>query len=159
MSEYAKGTSVPADRSRTEIERTLVRFGADQFMYGWEGSRALIQFRAEGKVIRFVLPLPDQDDPRFTHTPAQRKRRTHEATIHEWEKATRQAWRALAMIVKAKLVAVEDGITEFESEFLAHIVLPDGSTVGGWILPQIEHVYATEEMPLALPTGITEEAK
>lgn len=157
MSEYAKGTSVSADRSRTEIERTLMRFGADQFMYGWEEARAVIQFRARGKLIRFVLPLPDQDDPRFTRTPSLGKSRTHEASMKEWEKGTRQAWRALAMIVKAKLVAVEDGITEFESEFLAHIVLPDGSTVGGWILPQVEQAYETGKMPMALPAGIVED--
>lgn len=30
----------PADRSRSEIERTLTRYGARQFMYGWDENRA-----------------------------------------------------------------------------------------------------------------------
>lgn len=153
MSDYAKGTTVPADKSRSEIERTLQRFGADQFIYGWEPERAVIQFRARGKLIKFELPLPSQDDPRFTHTPSRGTRRDSAAALREWERATRQAWRALAMIVKAKLVAVEDGIVEFESEFLAHIVLPDGQTVGGWMLPQVDEIYASGRMPLALPVG------
>jgi hypothetical protein len=33
---YASGTSVTQDRSRTEIEQTLVRYGASAFMYGTE---------------------------------------------------------------------------------------------------------------------------
>jgi hypothetical protein len=34
MARYASNTDVPSDRSRAEIERTLVRYGADEFMYG-----------------------------------------------------------------------------------------------------------------------------
>ena len=31
MSKYASGTDVPAEKSRMEIERTLTRYGADEF--------------------------------------------------------------------------------------------------------------------------------
>ena len=31
---YAQQTQVSTDKSRAEIERTLQRYGADQFMYG-----------------------------------------------------------------------------------------------------------------------------
>lgn len=53
---YAKDTSVPVDRSKAEIERILIRYGADGFMYGWEGNSAMILFRVRGKMLRFVLP-------------------------------------------------------------------------------------------------------
>lgn len=46
---------------------------------------------------------------------------------------------------------VEAGITEFETEFLAHIVLPDGETVGSWMRPQLERAYAVGRMPELLP--------
>jgi hypothetical protein len=36
MSRYASETSVSQDRSRAEIERTLQRYGADMFSYGWK---------------------------------------------------------------------------------------------------------------------------
>ncbi|WP_242394821.1 hypothetical protein [Anaeromyxobacter oryzisoli] len=36
MGRYAQGTSVPMERSRAEIERTLVRYGASGFAYAWE---------------------------------------------------------------------------------------------------------------------------
>ncbi|WP_198651245.1 hypothetical protein [Salinicola sp. CPA57] len=64
-----------------------------------------------------------------------------------WEQACRQRWRALALVIKAKLEAVESGITMFEEEFLAHIVLPNGGTVGGWMLPQIKKSYDSGSMP------------
>ena len=34
MTKYAAQTEVTSTRSRDEIERTLERYGADQFMYG-----------------------------------------------------------------------------------------------------------------------------
>lgn len=34
---------------------------------------------------------------------------------------------------------------------MAHIVLPDGSTVGQWMAPQIEQAYTTGRMPSMLP--------
>jgi hypothetical protein len=65
----------------------------------------------------------------------------------EYEQVVRQKWRALALAIKAKLEAVASGITEFESEFLSHIVLPDGRSVGDWMRPQIATAYANHNMP------------
>lgn len=58
---------------------------------------------------------------------------------------------ALALVVKAKLEAVESGISTFEQEFMAHIVLPNGQTTGQWMIPQIEAAYKTGTMPALLP--------
>lgn len=150
MTRYAANTEVSSDRSRAEIERTLQRYGADQFMYGWEHGRAAIGFRMNDRQVRFVLPMPDRYDHEFTLTPTGRKRSDSQAH-QEWEKACRQRWRALALVVKAKLEAVESGITEFEDEFLAHIVLPDGTTAGTWMRPQIADAYERGVMPSMLP--------
>jgi hypothetical protein len=67
------------------------------------------------------------------------------------DQAIRQRWRALLLVIKAKLEAVQGGITEFDAEFLPHIVLPDGQTVGDWIIPQVNTAYELGEMPQALP--------
>lgn len=149
MSRYAENTGVSAAASREEIERILARYGADAFMYGWEGSRALVQFRAKGRYIRFVLPLPSRDERRFTHH--SRGARAPEQAAKEWEQATRQRWRALALVIKAKLEAVETGIAEFEDEFMANIVLPDGQTVSRFMRPQIALAYERGEVPTMLP--------
>lgn len=127
---YAADTSVTADRSRAEIERTLVRYGARSFMYGWEDGRAVLGFVVGGRNVRFILPLPDRTSPEFTRTPSKRQARTESAAEAAFEQAVRQRWRALALVIKAKLEAVEAGIVTFDDEFLAHLVLPSGSTVG-----------------------------
>ena len=150
MTTYAAQTDVSADRSRAEIEATLTRYGADQFMYGWDQDKAVIGFRAEGRQVRFVLVMPDKGAPEFTQTPTGRQRKP--AAAHkEWEQATRQRWRALALVVKAKLEAVESGISGFEDEFLANIVLPNGSTVAEFMSPQIAEAYSSGAMPSGLP--------
>lgn len=144
MSRYAANTSVSVERSRAEIESTLVRYGASSFMYGWDVKGAMIAFvvNAEGgqqRQVRFHLPLPSRDETRFTQH--SRGRRTPEAAEGLWEQACRQRWRALALVVKAKLEAVETGIATFEDEFLAYIMLPEGQTVGQWIGPQLHDAY------------------
>lgn len=151
MARYAENTSVSTEKSRGEIERTLQRYGATGFMYGWQGDRAAVQFDMHARRIRFELPLPDPKDRAFTQTPNGRRTRTPAQAAEAWEQACRQRWRALSLAIKAKLEAVECGITDFESEFLAHIVLPGGQTVGRWMLPQIAETYQTGRMPPLLP--------
>lgn len=151
MARYAEQTTVSSEASRSEIERTLARYGADQFIYGWDGDRAMVGFRMQGRMIRFLLPMPDRDSREFTHTPTQGNLRSPEAQQKLVEQAMKQKWRALLLIIKAKLEAIDSGITEFEDEFLAHIVLPDGQTASTWLRPQIASAYETGNMPKLLP--------
>lgn len=146
MSRYAENTSVPTEKSRAEIERTLARYGCDAFMYGQSGGTAVVQFDAHDRRIRFNLPLPDPADAAFTQTPTGRTRSDKQAR-DAWEQACRQRWRALALAIKAKLEAVEAGISDFEQEFMANVVLPGGQTVGDWMAPQIARAYTTGNMP------------
>jgi hypothetical protein len=156
VSRYAENTSVSVESSRAEIERTLQRYNAASFAYGWDQERALIEFSHEERRIRFVLPLPDKNEKQFTHTPGRGNRRSETDAYKAWEQACRQRWRALALAIKAKLEAVEAGITTFEDEFMAHIVLPDGSTFGRWARPQIAKVYEENSMPSMLALGVGE---
>lgn len=148
MSTYAKDTTVSTEASRMEIERTLRRYKADAFAYGTEGRRASIMFRMSDRQVRFVLTLPDPADRAFTQH--SRGWRTPEAAEKAWEQACRQKWRALALVIKAKLEAVSAGITTVEDEFLANTMLPDGSTVGQWAKPQLDDVYRLGHMPQGL---------
>lgn len=150
MTRFAATTEVSSARSREEIERTLERYGADQFLYGWQDGSAVVGFRMEDRNIRFVLKLPAKTDRAFTHH--SRGARTPEAALKEWEQAVRQRWRALALVIKAKLEAVESGISVFEDEFLANIVLPGtGETAGAWMKPQIAEAYRVGTAPALLP--------
>lgn len=152
MARYAAGTEVGSDRSRSEIERTLKRYGATAFAYAWEGQMATIAFKLADRQVRFRLPLPDPQAREFTLTPTGKER---SATVAEeaYEQAVRQRWRALALVIKAKLEAVEAGISTVEQEFLNAVLLPDGRTVGEWIGPQLGAVYARGEMPALMPGG------
>lgn len=121
---YATSTSVPVDRSRAEIESLLRRYGASQFVSGWNVSRAAIGFVIGKLSVRFELPLPNpNDDDVFAKTPAGRRRRNAADQMRAWEQACRSRWRALLLVIKAKLEAVEVGISTVEQEFLAWTVV------------------------------------
>lgn len=149
---YAADTSVSSDRSRNEIERTLQRYGATSFAYGWQDARAMIGFVAKDRRIQFVLPMPDRNDKAFTLTPTRRARTATQAQA-AYEQAVRQRWRALALVIKAKLEAVEAGIVTFEDEFAMHMVLPDGSRAGDVVVRAIDAAYSTGVVPPLLAIG------
>ena len=167
MAQYAETTEVPSDRSRAEIERTLERYGATAFMYGWDIQRAVISFDVTGRRYRIALPLPEKGDLTFTHSPTGRQRTSASANT-AFEQAKRQRWRALALWinpparfngrgVKAVLEAAASGIITIEDAVrsvaspLPFTVLPNGQTAGQWLAPQIEKVYLTGYMPALLP--------
>lgn len=153
MAKFAENTSVSVEKSRAEIETLIVRYGATSTAFMNAPGRALIMFEAKGRRIMFELPLPDREEKRFQRDgrgsvrgPAQR--------LAAWEQACWQRWRALALVIKAKLEAVESGITSFEDEFLAHVVMPDGQTVATHIKPRIAAAYEQQAMvPLLPPPG------
>lgn len=128
MGTYAASTDVTSDKSRAEIERTLTRYGATHFGYMSEPGRALVAFQKDGRQVRFVIPLPDRASRDFTLTPTGRQA-SPDAASRAYEQAIGQKWRALALVVKAKLEAVESGIAEFDQEFYGYVVLPSGRTV------------------------------
>lgn len=151
MSRYAENTSVSAEKSRAEIEASLRRYGADQFAYMTSRTEARVGFVAQGRQVQFRLEMPDPNDRQFTHTPERKNARSPQQAEAAWEQATRQRWRALALVIKAKLEAVEAGITEFDDEFLAHIMLPNGQTIGQSLKPQLDEVYSSGRMLELMP--------
>ena len=51
------------------------------------------------------------------------------------------AWRAFVLLVKAKKVAIEQGISTVEREFFADTVMPGGSTLYDHHAELIAHNY------------------
>ena len=135
MSRYAQNTSVSVSKSKAEIEDTLNRYGCSGFASGYKDDLAFIAFEMSERQCKFILPMPPKSDYSKTE---KGKNRTADATHKAWEQACRQRWRALALAIKAKLEAVECGIVTFDQEFLAHIVGPNGRTVGQTVIPAIE---------------------
>jgi hypothetical protein len=123
---YAATTKVPIVQSRNELERTLERYGADQFVYGSDAEGWVVRFRAHERFVQMRIDKPDD------------------------EREQRQRWRALNLVVKAKLESIESGLETFEQAFLANVVLPDGSTVGEFIAGDLEEAYSSGLMPKRL---------
>jgi hypothetical protein len=122
---YAARTRVPADRTRLEIEALMRKRGADQFFSGADKDRAILAFRIKERHMRFTLPLG-----------AARS-----------EQTVRSRWRALLLVIKARLEAIDLGIMSFEDAFLADIILPDKRTVAEVMRPQIAAAYESGTMP------------
>lgn len=149
MAPYAKGTGVTVSASIDEIRKTVRRFGAGAFQSGESDDAGMIAFEAQGRKVRFRLRLPSRHDRRFTHQKINQfggeSMRKPEAADRVWEQACAESWRALAAVVKAKLVAVEAGIVTFEEEFLAHVIMPSGRTVHEEISQNIALSYQSGE--------------
>lgn len=149
---YAADTDVPVSRSRDELERTLERYDATGFAYGKKNDRAVVQFEMRDRRVRITLPLPDPRDDGFWKTPTGLGR-TEKSAAKLYEQEVRRRWRALNLVVKAKLVAIASGIATFDDEWLAYFVLPDGTTIGEKIEPQLPHTLVSGGLPPLLPGG------
>jgi hypothetical protein len=117
---------------------------------------AFVAFDIGGRQIRLRIPLPTEAS--FRAEEPRGWRRWAEARRRDWVRArldqiSRERWRALVLLVKAKLELVELGLSTLEREFLADVVLPDGQTVGEWVSPQIERAYEAGTMPPLLPAA------
>jgi hypothetical protein len=130
---FAADTKVPVSQTRAEIERLLDKHKASQYgtAIDYDKGSARVQFKLRERVVRFTVTLPDRkklgDGDRF-------------------ERANRQRWRALLLVLKAKLESFESGIETFEEVFLAQIVLPDDHTVADFVVPQVKRMYETGKM-------------
>jgi hypothetical protein len=129
---YAVRTKVPVEQTRTEIERLLRKYGADRFAYFGEPARAIIVFEANDRRIKFTLPLPI-DGPRAGQD-------------------MRSRWRALLLCIQAKLESVQCEIETFDDAFMAHIVMPDGSTVGEYAAPRLPSLSSPKNLQPLLPS-------
>ena len=139
---YAAGTSVSEDRSRQEIERHLRRFAGDdfeEFVYRSSREECAIGFKLRGLHFAITIQMPPQADYSKTPTGKQRKRN---AAFQAWEQECRRRWRSLAAVVKAKLIAIDDGVATFEAEFMPYIMLANGQTLAQQIAPAIERAAA-----------------
>lgn len=153
---YAKDTDVSSERSRTEIETILTRYGATSFAYATNENKAMIQFQASERRVMFIVKIPGRSDPNIKHPILNGKLQEHRQNTElqmqqKIDKVARQRWRCLALAIKGRLESVASEIETFETAFHAHIVMPDGKTVGEHTKLSIEHAYSTGKMPPLLP--------
>lgn len=148
---YGKQTKVPVSRSQAEIRYILDRYG-----YGTEGllfysepvtGREVVGFRYNLRSVRIMIIMPEREEFRFT---PKGKRRPDDMVGRAHDQAIRQRWRALVLILTAKLEAIDSGVITFEEAFLPFLVLPDNRTVGEALVPQLDDMYLTDQIPAML---------
>ena len=137
MGSFAERTSVSVEKSRLEIERLCTRYGCTKYASAvdYEKNLARIQFHANHRIVRFELKLPASAEFR---------------QASKLEQAARSKWRALVLVLKAKLEAIASGISTFEEEFLPFVVMPNDQTVGEILSPMIDDAYRSGKMPRQL---------
>jgi len=141
---YAEKTSVSVDKSQAEVKAILRRYGADRFGTMEEASKAFLMFEFKGLTIQMEVPLPDASE--FSRTETGRSR-TASSADEAHAQAIRQRWRALVLAVKAKLEAVEIGISTVEKEFMAFVMMPDGRNLSEHVLPELQKMAVSGQMP------------
>lgn len=147
---YAENTTVSPARTREELEKFLVRRGATGFVAGWQGDRNVVSFIWRDRHMRVEVPLLERTHVKITHTETAR-RRTERQQQEAYDKMVRSRWRAVFLIIKAKIETIELGASTLDQEFGMSYVLPDGSTVADNVLPRLEQAFSTGEVPELLP--------
>lgn len=123
-----KSTDVHWSKSQTVIHRMLNELGVFDVRFTNLKDRFALEFLitvAEGKprAVRIVVPIVYKGDD-------EEKRQKELNTLH----------RILVAHLKAKFIAIGRGLTEFEQEFMSHLVITDkfgnSKTMGEALLPQ-----------------------
>lgn len=123
------GTKVNWAKSQTQLYKMLGELGIYEIRFTNLKNKFALEFLvhlAEGKkprAVRIVIPIQYNGD--------NEDKRTKELNIIH---------RVLLNHLKAKFVAINSGLTEFEQEFMAHLLITDkngnSTTIGEMMLPQ-----------------------
>jgi len=136
-----KSTDVYWGKSQAQIMTMLEQVGIDQIRFTSMPDRFVLEFMAQidersiPKAVRIIIPLRTikEDNPE--------KRNKELNIIH----------RILLSHLKAKFVAIGNGLTEFEQEFMSHLVITDktgkSTTMGEMLLPQYEKNLEDKTIP------------
>lgn len=134
-------TSVPVERSKTQIRDALKRAGARgmQLEEGWDAAG-----KVETVFVRFLWPT---DAGAMLRVRFEAKPLPADSKINA-DQRERQAWRGLAWYIESLTKAATFGLVPFEAVFLAYFEDPNtGKTIGEAMIPGLESGR------MALPAG------
>ena len=132
---YAETTKVPVAQTKAEIEGMLLKIGADRIgMMETRSGEAYVVFETEAAMYKLSAPALDPNAKNL-------------------DQERRRVWRAMGLLVKAKMTAITEGISTVEREFLADAVMPDGSTMIEHAPRLIEQATSEHGPPRLMLTG------
>lgn len=129
---YAEDTKVPVSRSQDQIKDELRKLGADQIGVMEGKGQAFVVFKVRDTLYRLATPAAPKGQTDREH---------------------RRIWRSMGLLVKARSVAIRDGITTVEREFLADSVMPDGTVLADHSQRLIQSAYKDGGPPKMLMLG------
>jgi hypothetical protein len=136
MARYAYGTKVSATDSRGEITGILAKHGVSTMAWGTKPTGDFLQFEIGGKLYKFSIDRPSMDDARESFLSAGktdwgwRHQADQEVALDaEW----RRRWRAIVLLIKAKMEFADGGETTVEREFMPYLMLANGQTMADWV--------------------------
>jgi len=123
-------TTIPAERSLTEIRRLLADVGAERFatLQDFEADTVGIQFYFEGQAIQLAIDIKAIEEKLATNTKIRREQRGSEA-------AERVAYRLLLNWLANNFELVRWGVFDTMEAFLPYMVLPSGQTLRELLVP------------------------
>ncbi|HAL44576.1 MAG TPA: hypothetical protein DCP47_01420 [Phycisphaerales bacterium] len=133
---FAAKTSTPIENTKNEIEKTLIRYGVEQFGYMTsveKGSAVAFVYHK----MHFKIEVPHPSKQKFD-------------TDTKWNQEHRRLWRVILLRIKANLEEVDCGHRKLEDIFLADLLLPSGLTVSQLLKPQINQMIESGQMPKGL---------
>ncbi len=133
-------TTVSWAKSQTELQKKLNELGIYNIRFTNLKDKFALEFIAEinegqkPRSVRIVIPIKYTGDD-------ERQREKELNTTH----------RILLSHLKAKFVAINGGITEFEQEFMSHLVITDkhgnSTTMGEALLPEYQKTIESGDNP------------
>jgi hypothetical protein len=117
-----------------DLRTVTKRYGVTEFGVFDSEASAGVAFTFKGFRIKIALPLPSPDEFRRNSTGAMMGAVQAKEV---YQRVIRQRWRALVLVVTAKLEAVESGIETVEQAFMPYLVMSNGQTMGEMVMPQI----------------------
>jgi L-rhamnose mutarotase len=123
---FAEYTKVSVQQTQNDIEKLVTKAGATHFASFKEPESAMIAFRLKERNIRFKIALPKKMN----------------------DQEVRSRWRAMLLVIKAKLESVEANIETLEEAFLSQVVMPGGDTVYEHIRDNVALNYTGQNVPL-----------
>ena len=142
---FAEGTAVSVAKSQAEVHSMLQKAGAHPVAFSFSDDHVTVAFTLTTKIpekrngsnvvtqvaevrrtnVMMRLELPDRALFAKKKVRGWLEPCSAEEQAKRWEQACRERWRALALVLKAKLVSVETKVETVEEAFLAHLVVND----------------------------------
>lgn len=124
---YASDTKVTVSSSQAELRKLLTKYGVSSFGFAEQPGGAMLAFQAGGYNHRVFMPIRSAEDSAFAYAGTRRRdAKGRKAAASQEERAR---WRALLLVVKAKLEYAAILGQSVESAFTEYRVLSSGRTV------------------------------